>query len=384
MGCKKITYRNFSILEVIPRKNATALKKNRINGDHLGNVRLSYSDGNLDGSIDLSEIIEESNYYPFGLQHKGYNSNVSSNGNSVAQKRKYNGKEFDESLGLNTYDFGGRNYNPSLGRWSIIDSKAELYFQWSPYNYVRNSPLMRIDPNGNWDITVHVANNRKKNGYGIAVVTDRHGKEVFRFRVRVQGIGGSDRTKRNADTPLGVYDIPNKNMWLSGGSRASYGPNSRLILTPKSGEILESGRTLIRIHGGRQEYYDKNTGEWRKVKNPKLKKTKGCLRCADNDILTLKSLVDGLMADDPDEYGGVLTLINDLEEFTSIRKDIEEILDELIKERGLSGKYARIMRFHLREDALIIYKERKKAKEKFYNLLIKQLENIPDKNDFIN
>ena len=41
--------------------------------DHLGNVRLSYSDKNKDNKIDTSEIIEQLNYYPFGLVHKGYN-----------------------------------------------------------------------------------------------------------------------------------------------------------------------------------------------------------------------------------------------------------------------------------------------------------------------
>ncbi|WP_188618760.1 DUF6443 domain-containing protein, partial [Cloacibacterium rupense] len=43
--------------------------------DHLGNVRLSYADSNKNGVIDPStEIIEENNYYPFGLKHSGYNN----------------------------------------------------------------------------------------------------------------------------------------------------------------------------------------------------------------------------------------------------------------------------------------------------------------------
>ncbi|WP_159287999.1 hypothetical protein [Tenacibaculum maritimum] len=41
--------------------------------DHLGNVRLSYTDQDKDGVITPStEIIEESNYYPFGFEHHGY------------------------------------------------------------------------------------------------------------------------------------------------------------------------------------------------------------------------------------------------------------------------------------------------------------------------
>jgi len=61
--------------------------------DHLGNIRLPYSDSDNNGTIVTSEIIEENNYYPFGLKHKGYNASVSANENSVAQRYKFVGKE---------------------------------------------------------------------------------------------------------------------------------------------------------------------------------------------------------------------------------------------------------------------------------------------------
>ena len=40
--------------------------------DHLGNARVSFKDKNADGIIkqDEDEVIETSDYYPFGLQHK--------------------------------------------------------------------------------------------------------------------------------------------------------------------------------------------------------------------------------------------------------------------------------------------------------------------------
>ncbi|EKF55972.1 YD repeat-/RHS repeat-containing protein, partial [Galbibacter marinus] len=76
----------------------------------MGNVRLYCSDTDDNGAIDPgTEILDEKNYYPFGLKHKGYNHGTSSLGNSVAQRWKYNGKEHDESLDINTYDFGARN-----------------------------------------------------------------------------------------------------------------------------------------------------------------------------------------------------------------------------------------------------------------------------------
>ncbi|WP_339144308.1 DUF6443 domain-containing protein [Croceitalea sp. MTPC5] len=117
--------------------------------DHLGNVRLTYADSNNDGSIDPStEIISEKNYYPFGLEHKGYNSAISPNVNGIADEWRYNGKELNEELGLDWYDFGARNYDASLGRWMNIDPLAEQMRRHSPYNYAFNNPIFFIDPDG--------------------------------------------------------------------------------------------------------------------------------------------------------------------------------------------------------------------------------------------
>ncbi len=106
------------------------------------------------GNTSQTVIVEESNYYPFGLKHKGYNNVVSSNGNSVAQKFGYNGKELNEELGLQWHDFGARNYDASLGRWMNLDPLAEQMRRHSPYNYAFNSPLMFVDPDGLYPILI--------------------------------------------------------------------------------------------------------------------------------------------------------------------------------------------------------------------------------------
>ncbi|MDO6812238.1 DUF6443 domain-containing protein [Tenacibaculum soleae] len=110
--------------------------------DHLGNVRLSYADNDNNGIIDAStEIIEESNYYPFGLKHKGYNTVTQPIGNSVAQKKGYANKELEEDLGLNTIAYGWRDYDPALARFNKIDRFAEKYKNNSPYNFTLNNPI---------------------------------------------------------------------------------------------------------------------------------------------------------------------------------------------------------------------------------------------------
>ncbi len=99
------------------------------------------------------EIIEESNYYPFGLKHEGYNILTG----NAAYQYKYNGKELQET---GMYDYGARMYMPDLGRWGMIDPLAEKSRRWSTYNYAYNNPIRFIDPDGRQgkDIIILTAN----------------------------------------------------------------------------------------------------------------------------------------------------------------------------------------------------------------------------------
>jgi len=116
--------------------------------DHLGNVRLSYA---KNPTTQVLEIIEENNYYPFGLKHKGYNDYTAN-----SNKYKFNGKELQDELGLNMYDYGARNYDPALGRWMNTDPLADTSRKFSPYAYALDNPVFFIDPDGmqaryNWE-----------------------------------------------------------------------------------------------------------------------------------------------------------------------------------------------------------------------------------------
>ncbi len=89
---------------------------------------------------------------------------VSAHGNSTAQKFGYNGKELNEELGLEWHDFGARNYDAALGRWTNLDPLAEQYYNTSPYVYALNAPTFFIDPDGREVDVTDLWNQRKDKG----------------------------------------------------------------------------------------------------------------------------------------------------------------------------------------------------------------------------
>ncbi len=124
--------------------------------DHLGNVRLSYSDIDGNGTIDAStEIINENNYYPFGMLHRGYNGGIHPLGTGYTYG--FNGKELQEDNDITWLDFGSRNYDPALGRWMNIDPQSGRYMGVSPFAAMGNNPVTFVDPNGEELITTLIA-----------------------------------------------------------------------------------------------------------------------------------------------------------------------------------------------------------------------------------
>ncbi len=102
--------------------------------DHLGSNRVVISES---GSVE-----QINNYYPYG----GMIGDLSTN--QWKHPYKYNGKEYETMYGLNTYDYGARQYDPARITWDRMDQFCEKYYHINPYVYCAGNPVRFIDPDG--------------------------------------------------------------------------------------------------------------------------------------------------------------------------------------------------------------------------------------------
>ena len=129
-------YPDFFSLRVVHRKKKATVKKKRIN------------------------------FSPFGLQQKGYNNIVNSNGNSSGQKEKtFQGQRFDDDLGLDVHQWKYRVSDPAIGRFWQIDPLAEDYVYNGTYNFSENRVIDAMELEGLEKVSIHVAGEYKTENY---------------------------------------------------------------------------------------------------------------------------------------------------------------------------------------------------------------------------
>jgi len=105
-------------------------------------VRVVYS--NQSNGVFL--VKQVNSYYPFGMNIKGLTANeFKINKEYPINEYLYNGKMFQDELGLDWLDYGARMYDAVLGRFHSVDPLAAIFASQSPYCYAANNPIKFID-----------------------------------------------------------------------------------------------------------------------------------------------------------------------------------------------------------------------------------------------
>ena len=209
------------------------------------NTRITYSDINKDGVITTStEILREQNYYPFGLEHRGYNTNIISVKNNLKQ---YQGQEFTEDLDLNTHEWRYRVSDPTIGRFWQIDPLSEKYTYNSTYAFQENKLGSGIELEGleniTWEQQQYVE--ITKGGQGLLSTL---GSYVDKFFVSI-GISSSEETGKKGSTTTVTNTntttiSPNLEDFFINGFRPSSDGTAIVTDTPII-KVEESSKTTI-------------------------------------------------------------------------------------------------------------------------------------------
>lgn len=105
--------------------------------DHLGSSRII-----VDG--DTGDVLSYYDYMPYGDLMRA--------GTGAGTDYRYTGQEFDSTTGL--YNYKARLFDTNLRRFMATDPAAQYA---SPYNYVGNNPVNRVDPSGEFAFATPMA-----------------------------------------------------------------------------------------------------------------------------------------------------------------------------------------------------------------------------------
>jgi len=154
---------------------------------------------------------------------------VSANVNSVASRFKFGGKEFNDELGLDWYDFGARNYDAALGRWMNIDPLADFAPELTPYRYAASNPIFFNDPDGLWEFRYD------SDTETLSLVKTKKDDDWKRLRTQ------TGLTKKQLKSMFGEdYKEKLDNLAFEDGETSEDGKISVSKIGGKQGEILQS------------------------------------------------------------------------------------------------------------------------------------------------
>ena len=206
------------------------------------------------------------------LQNHKYNFSIKREKRKLAcfserekNRPKVNGKEFDGMHGLNTYDYGARQYNPITTRWDRVDPLCEKYYNVTPYHYCHSNPMNRIDPDGKDDYYtrggVYLGTNQAETDFIYITDAGQYRKlDNYRYAINLSSRVALNDTELDAEVyskiftntlRLGGYNINELadrkiqvNVWqMEGGSKISINYTDNASFDGNSLAITNSDHT---------------------------------------------------------------------------------------------------------------------------------------------
>ncbi|MDH5379282.1 MAG: hypothetical protein OEW75_00415 [Cyclobacteriaceae bacterium] len=183
-------------------------------------------------------------------------------GGSKKNDYLYNGKEMQDELDLGWMDYGARMYDASIGRFMVQDVMADAFFDYSPYSYTANNPLLFVDPTGNYFVIWYEDEDGNQKSFRFdgsngadAPDNDYVVSFLATYHYNVNNGGGDALAEIACDTEIGI-GVAN----TDGESQYNNGVihwNSTLGLKTENNEVLSPATVLEHegFHGLRDKKY---------------------------------------------------------------------------------------------------------------------------------
>ena len=166
------------------------------------------------------------------------------------------------------YYYGARYYDPRISIWLSVDNEKEKYPNWSPYNYCKQSPISRYDPDGNDDIFTSSGRFVKSTKTGNAVLIQVGDKQLTPSqlstsrgsRLAMTRIGAHYATKVGADPGTMVTtrkgtDDSDKNPAFTGANTINLNINGGFS---KSLDNINNFKSVMSHENGHKENNEKS------------------------------------------------------------------------------------------------------------------------------
>jgi len=130
--------------------------------DQLGNIRVVFD--------EQGKILQKSDYYPFGLEIDRNNPMQPLATRNAVNRYSFLGKETQVATGY--IDLSKRFYDPTIGRFMVVDPVTDTQENQSVYQYSWNNPILRSDPNGDCPVCPAIPYLVPALTEGLAVLTE--------------------------------------------------------------------------------------------------------------------------------------------------------------------------------------------------------------------